>query len=67
MSRKKTKAKAMRRVTLTVDPDDYSTINRLAKRIDVSASWVIRRCMHEFLEHHEGECSLDVRSKRQNG
>ncbi len=42
--------KPLRRVTLTVDPDDYAAMERLAKRSKVSASWLIRRSMREFLE-----------------
>lgn len=42
----------MRRVTVTVDPDDYSAFDELAQNSDVTASWLIRRSMREFLERH---------------
>ena len=42
--------KALRRVTLTVDPEDYTKIEGLAHRSDVSASWLVRRAIREFLE-----------------
>jgi len=42
--------KPLRRVTLTVDPDDYAAMERLARRSKVSASWLVRRSMREFLE-----------------
>lgn len=45
-------AKPLRRVTLTVDPDDYHAMEVLARRSDVSASWLVRRAMREFLERH---------------
>lgn len=45
----------MRRITVTVDPDDYAAIDRLAQQGDVTASWLIRRSMREFLERHERE------------
>ena len=59
MSKPKT-SKPMKRVTLTVDPDDYESIELLARRSNVSASWLIRRSMREFLEHHEGESSIAI-------
>ncbi|HLG96903.1 MAG TPA: CopG family transcriptional regulator [Bryobacteraceae bacterium] len=48
-------AKPLRRVTLTVDPEDYAAMERLAKRSKVSASWLIRRSMREFLERTTAE------------
>lgn len=56
----RTKSKPMRRVTLTVDPDDYAAINKMAGRSDVSASWIIRRSMREFLQRHQGETQLEI-------
>lgn len=46
------KDKHMKRITVTVDPDDYQEIDRLARSRDVSASWLIRRSMREFLDRH---------------
>lgn len=60
MSKRKTTSKPMKRVTLTVDPDDYEAIESLAQRSKVSASWLIRRSMREFLEHHKGETSIEI-------
>jgi len=59
MTKNKT-LKPMRRVTLTVNPDDYAAIDRLARKSNVSASWLIRRSMREFLELHDGECSIEI-------
>ncbi len=50
----------MKRVTLTVDPDDYDAINEMAKRSDLSASWLIRRSMREFLEKYIGEDRFEL-------
>ena len=47
--------KVLKRVTLTLDPDDYASIDHLARRSEVSASWLIRRAVREFLEHHESD------------
>jgi predicted transcriptional regulator len=46
------KSKTMRRVTVTVDPDDYTAFDQLAKGSNVTASWLIRRSMREFLERY---------------
>lgn len=54
----RSREKVLKRVTLTLDPDDYSTINALAERSEVSASWLIRRAVREFLERHKGDASV---------
>ena len=56
------KQKTMKRITITVDPDDYGAFNQLAHQGGVTASWLIRRSMREFLEKHEreGEVSLNL-------
>lgn len=40
------------RVTVSVTPGDYDTLNTLADKDDVSVSWVIRRAIHEYLRRH---------------
>ena len=57
---KHTKSKTMRRVTVTVDPDDYAALNQLAERSEVSASWLIRRSMREFLHRHRDDHQVQV-------
>ena len=52
------KAKTMKRITVTVDPDDYAAFDRLARQGDVTASWLIRRSMREFIERHERDGAL---------
>jgi predicted transcriptional regulator len=47
------KLKPMRRITVTVDPDDYAAFDRMARHGDVTASWLIRRSMREFIQRHE--------------
>lgn len=47
------KPKPMKRITVTVDPDDYEAFSTLAQSSDVTASWLIRRAMREFLERHK--------------
>jgi predicted transcriptional regulator len=47
--------KTLKRVTLTLDPDDYASVNRLAEISEVSSSWLIRRAVREFLARHEND------------
>ena len=54
------KPKPMRRITVTVDPDDYATFSTLARNSEVTASWLIRRSMREFLERHEDDAVVEV-------
>ena len=61
------KSKPLKRVTLTVDPDDYAAIDKIAGSSDVSASWIIRRSMREFLERHQGETQLEIPFDREAG
>lgn len=39
------------RVTVSVTPGDYDTLNTLAEKDDVSVSWVVRRAIQEYLRH----------------
>ena len=41
------------RVTVSVTPGDYDTLNTLAEKDDVSVSWVVRRAIHEYLLRHQ--------------
>lgn len=47
----------MKRITITVEPDDYAAVTRIAKDNDITVSWLIRRLMREFLERQEREGS----------
>ena len=48
----------MKRITITVQPDDYAAMTRIAMDSDVTVSWLIRRLMRDFLERHEREGSF---------
>jgi metal-responsive CopG/Arc/MetJ family transcriptional regulator len=56
------KHKPMKRITVTVDPDDYAAFDRLAQEGEVTASWLIRRSMREFLERRDahGGVALNI-------
>lgn len=47
------KQKHLKRITVTVDPDDYAAFDKMAQHGEVTASWLIRRSMREFIERHE--------------
>ena len=48
----------MKRITITVEPDAYAAMIRIAKGNDVTVSRLIRRLMHDFLERQEREGSF---------
>jgi hypothetical protein len=48
------KDKQPARLTVTLDESDYQKVCTLADQNDVSAAWVIRRAVHDFLERGGG-------------
>lgn len=50
----------MKRITVTVDPDDYEAFDQLARNSDVTASWLIRRSMREFLQRHANDRTVKL-------
>ena len=56
------KTKPMKRVTVTVDPDEFAALDQLAQRSDVSASWLILWSMRELLQWHRDDHRIDVTS-----
>ncbi len=54
------KQKPMKRITVTVDPDDYAAFDQMARHTDVTASWLIRRSMREFIERHEQDATVEI-------
>lgn len=45
------------RLTVSLTGTDYDTLNALADKEEVSASWVIRRAIDEYLERHRDDTS----------
>jgi metal-responsive CopG/Arc/MetJ family transcriptional regulator len=43
------------RLTVSLTGRDYATLNALAEREQVSASWLIRRAINEYLQNHRDE------------
>ena len=56
----KRKSQTLRRVTVSVDPDDYAAMEHLAASRDVTTAWLIRRAMREFLERHGDSKTVEV-------
>lgn len=56
------KDKTLKRVTISVDPDDYTVLESIAERSDVSAAWLIRRSIREFLVSHSKAVPADIDS-----
>jgi len=38
------------RITVTIPPEDYATVRRLAKEKKVSASWIIRDAVEKYVQ-----------------
>ena len=51
------------RVTVSVTPGDYDTLNALAEKDDVSISWVVRRAIQEYLRRHRRPPPTDPRHR----
>ncbi|MBP1151805.1 ribbon-helix-helix domain-containing protein [Methylocaldum sp. RMAD-M] len=54
------KEKTLTRITISVDPDDYASMELLAENSRVSTSWLIRQAMREFLERLEGGETINI-------
>ena len=59
--------KRLTRATISLDSDDYTALGKLAQRMDVSASWLIRQAIRDFLdkygEHGQPELALRLADK----
>lgn len=55
------------RATISLDKNDYSTLTKLARSMDVSASWLTRQAIRDFLdkygEHGQPELALRLAEK----
>lgn len=58
------------RATISLDKDDYTALGKLADRMEVSASWLTRQAIRDFLdkygEHGQPELALRLADKRKN-
>lgn len=62
-----TEKRRLKRATISLDSDDYAALGKLARRMDVSASWLTRQAIRDFLdkygEHGEPELALRLADK----
>lgn len=59
--------KRLIRATISLDKDDYTALGKLARRMEVSASWLTRQAIRDFLdkygEHGQPELALRLADK----
>lgn len=62
--------KRLIRATISVDKTDYTALGKLADRMHVSASWLVRQAMRDFLdkygEHGQPELALRLADKNRD-
>ncbi len=62
--------KRLIRATISLDKDDYAALGELADRMEVSASWLTRQAIRDFLErygeHGQPELALRLADKHKN-
>ncbi len=60
--------KRLARVTISVDKDDYAALGKLANQMEISASWLIRQAIRDFLDKYgeqgQPELALRIANKR---
>ena len=54
------KDKKLVRVTISVDPDDYVSIEEMAKKSNLSTAWLISQAMHEYLANHSNNPAISI-------
>lgn len=62
MGRPKSNRKVSR-LSVSLDDQDYETLKSLADKHDVSAAWLVRRAVTDFLKAAEGNRSRKPESK----
>lgn len=60
----KAKAKKGMRLSVTLDEKEYAELTRLGANLDLSAAWMIRRAVSEFIARYRGspESSLPLKT-----
>lgn len=65
-----TEKRRLKRATISLDSDDYAALGKLARRMDVSASWLTRQAIRDFLdkygEHGKPELALRLADKHKS-
>ena len=63
MPRSKTKKHSVR-LSVTLDKGEYAELTRLGAELDLSAAWMIRRAVSEFVVRHRDGISADLPLRR---
>ncbi len=60
--------KRLIRATISLDKDDYGALGKLAQRMEVSASWLTRQAIRDFLDKYgeQGQPELALRLADKN-
>jgi len=65
------KGRKLVRKSISLDPDDYAAMEKLATQTEVSLSWLIRQSMRDFLDrygdHGQPELALRIGGRRGEG
>lgn len=46
------------RITFTVDPDDYRSLERIARANGLAVSWLLRHLIRDFVSNHDETSNL---------
>jgi len=52
------------RLTVTLDEGEYAELTRLGDELDLSAAWMIRRAVAEFVARHRENIEADLPLRR---
>ena len=58
MSRNKAQKKQVR-LSVSLDESEYAELSRLGEQLDLSAAWMIRRAVSEFVARHRNNLAQD--------
>lgn len=48
------------RLSVTLDENDYAELTRIGDELDLSAAWMIRRAVSEFVARHRTDVAPDL-------
>jgi 16S rRNA U516 pseudouridylate synthase RsuA-like enzyme len=48
------------RLSVTLDEGEYAELTRMGEELDLSAAWMIRRAVSEFVARHRGGIAADL-------
>ena len=52
------------RLSVTLDEGEYAELTRLGEELDLSAAWMIRRAVSEFIARHRDGIEADLPLRR---